>query len=311
MRLKWCLILLVLCCLSVGVSSLHKNDFPVLEGPYLGQKPPGMIPELFAPGILVKDGTPFNVIFSPCGHEFYFVKDADGNGTYDILWMKRLGNIWTKPEVVPFNSRYNDLNLCLSWDGYRMFFRSKRPVPGTSESPKDRHYMWYSSRTKDGWDQARLVEYSGYETVTASYQSITKDGTLYFSSPGYVGELDVHCSRFVSGSYGKPENLGPSINTKYIEGDLFVAPDERFLIVSCWDRPDNNGDSDLYISFRKEDGTWSKLQNMGKPINSKGCENCPLLSPDGRYFFFYCYYPEEGRGETSWVDAKIIDELKP
>ena len=24
-------------------------DFPVLKGPYLGQKPPGMTPEIFAP----------------------------------------------------------------------------------------------------------------------------------------------------------------------------------------------------------------------------------------------------------------------
>ena len=28
------------------------KDFPVLKGPYLGQKPPGMNPEIFAPGII-------------------------------------------------------------------------------------------------------------------------------------------------------------------------------------------------------------------------------------------------------------------
>jgi hypothetical protein len=26
--------------------------FPILKGPYLGQKPPGMIPEIFAPGFI-------------------------------------------------------------------------------------------------------------------------------------------------------------------------------------------------------------------------------------------------------------------
>ena len=31
------------------------DDFPVLEGPYLGQKPPGKIPELFAPSILFSE----------------------------------------------------------------------------------------------------------------------------------------------------------------------------------------------------------------------------------------------------------------
>ena len=28
------------------------NDWPVLKGPYIGQKPPGMTPEIFAPGII-------------------------------------------------------------------------------------------------------------------------------------------------------------------------------------------------------------------------------------------------------------------
>jgi len=286
-------------------------EFPVLKGPYLGQNPPGMTPELFAPGIIVEDGTPFNAVFSPCGHEFYFVTDADGNETLDIMWMRRVNDMWTEPEVAPFNSNYYDLNLCLSPDGYRMFFRSKRPIPGTSESPKDRHYMWCTVRTDGSWSEPQVVEYAGYETVTASYQSISNDGTLYFSSPGSVGELDVHRSKFINGTYSKPENLGPSINTQYIEGDLFIAPDGRLIIVSCWNRPDNNGDSDLYISFRKSDGTWTELRNMGAPINSKASENCPMLSPDGRYFFFLSYDPVKDKRSTYWVDARIIEELKP
>jgi hypothetical protein len=28
----------------------QQRDFPKLTGPYLGQKPPGMMPEVFAPG---------------------------------------------------------------------------------------------------------------------------------------------------------------------------------------------------------------------------------------------------------------------
>ncbi|MCD4730065.1 MAG: hypothetical protein K8R74_05670, partial [Bacteroidales bacterium] len=31
-------------------------DFLVLTGPYLGQKPPGMKPEIFAPGVISRDG---------------------------------------------------------------------------------------------------------------------------------------------------------------------------------------------------------------------------------------------------------------
>jgi hypothetical protein len=36
----------------VLISLAHQDYFPVLKGPYLGQKPPGMTAEIFAPGII-------------------------------------------------------------------------------------------------------------------------------------------------------------------------------------------------------------------------------------------------------------------
>jgi Tol biopolymer transport system component len=90
-----------------------------------------------------------------------------------------------------------------------------------------------------------------------------------------------------------------------------VAPDESFLIVSCWNRPDNRGVSDLYISFRNSNGEWSRLQNMGESLNSDLDENCPTLSPDGKYFFFDRRNPVTGENNIYWVDARIIENLNP
>jgi hypothetical protein len=41
-------IILLLSILTLSSKSYSQDDFPVLEDPYLGQKPPGLIPELFA-----------------------------------------------------------------------------------------------------------------------------------------------------------------------------------------------------------------------------------------------------------------------
>jgi Tol biopolymer transport system component len=49
-----------------------QDDFPILKGPYLGQKPPGMTPEIFAPGIVSTGLDELNSVFSPDGDEFYF-----------------------------------------------------------------------------------------------------------------------------------------------------------------------------------------------------------------------------------------------
>jgi hypothetical protein len=50
-------------------------------------------------------------------------------------------------------------------------------------------------------------------------------------------------------------------------------------------RPDGRGGSDLFISYQR-DGSWTKAENLGDKINSSGSEYSPLVSPDGKYFFW-------------------------
>ena len=50
MKHKWILLIVAGVILLNGCVS--KDDFPVLKGSYLGQTPPGMIPEIFAPYII-------------------------------------------------------------------------------------------------------------------------------------------------------------------------------------------------------------------------------------------------------------------
>ena len=94
---------------------------------------------------------------------------------------------------------------------------------------------------------------------------------------------------------------------------MFVAPDESYMIISCRDHPENigSGQGDLYITFRREDGTWTEEINMGVPINTRFGENCPQVTPDGKYFFFNRYDPDTRTGNIYWMDAKFIEDLKP
>ena len=67
--------------------------------------------------------------------------------------------------------------------------------------------------------------------------------------------------------------------------------------------------ADLYISFAGNDGSWSKAVNMGPVINSNGRDFTPMLSPDGTYLFFTS--SRAGAGDLWWVDASIIERLRP
>ena len=72
-------IILIICLLQAAAISINARlaEFPKLTGPYLGQKPPGMIPEIFAPGIISQEEfIEFKGAFSPDGKEYYFYRHS-------------------------------------------------------------------------------------------------------------------------------------------------------------------------------------------------------------------------------------------
>jgi len=304
----------MICMLAFLATQIYpqEKDFPTLKGPYLGQEPPGKTPEIFAPGILNNEKMgAFCSVFSPDGNEFYFVRyerkeDTPGG----LAWMKKINNVWTKPEMLHFNSSASDNDMCMSNDGNKLIFRSWRALPNGNK-PKDHSYLWFVERTANGWSKAEPLE-CGNAPIRTGYPSIAANGTLYFARRG-IEVSGIYRSELVNDAYDSPEHAFTAVDSIETEGDMFVAPDESYMIISCWEHPDNIGSTqgDLYITFKKQDGTWTEEINMGKLINTQYGENCPQVSPDGKYFFFNRYNPDASEGNIYWVDIKIIEAFKP
>ncbi|TBW26540.1 PD40 domain-containing protein [Gramella sp. KN1008] len=92
------------------------------------------------------------------------------------------------------------------------------------------------------------------------------------------------------------------INSSSYEVDVFVAPDEYYVIFSA-NRKKGNGRGDLYISF-KTGKNWSSPKNMGSAINNKNHQLCPFVTRDGKNLFY------TSDNDIYWVSSKVIDELK-
>ena len=300
----------ILCAVAVTLAFNGQDNTPQfanfsdLKGAYLGQKPPGMTPEIFAPSYVSTEKKELNSVFTPDGKEFYFSISL-GRG-YKIYYTKQLEKRWTQPHPVPFSSEKSDVDMCITPDGKRMYFGSTRAVNG---NPQDDFKIWHVERIGTEWSEAKYLDSPINDGKRALYPTVSTKGTMYFQEvrPDILGVRDIYYSEQVNGKYTEPVHLDESINSVNGEGDVLIAPDESFLIVNCSGRPDTNGRSDLYISFKKEDGTWAKLKNMGDKINSSGSDYCPMLSPDGKYFFYT--RTDTGNGDIYWVDAKIIQEL--
>lgn len=293
---------------------IHLNggdQWPELKGPYMGQNPPGTEPEIFLPGILSnKKVGAFCTVFSLDGAEFYFTYYVKGGNSANIYWMKQTENFWGKPEKLPFNSENVENDVCISSNGNRLVFRSWRALPN-GKKPKDHSWLWVAERTGDSWSEAKPLLCGG-EPVRTGYPSLSKDDTLYFAHR-QDGRVGIYRASLQNGRYGKPEFVYEAFNQDFVIGDLFVAPDESYIIFSG--RPPVKGKEfgrlDLYITFRYKREKWSEPLKMENNISTKkGSENCPAVSPDGKHFFFNRYDPDKKWGDMYWVDARIIEKIR-
>jgi len=289
------------------ISQDSSADFSKLAGPYLGQKPPGMIPEVFAPGIISTDGFNGSSGFSMNADMFVF--RLIGDPEREIFITHMINGKWTQPDKAPWDSKSREGDFAIAPDGRTLYFTSKRPLKGKTEI-FEKDNIWKTEINGTMWSEPEMVVDQINLKYRESYPTLTSDGTMYFFSrrPGGIGKADIYFSRSDNGKYTDAVNMGNLINTEYEEWDPFIAPDESYIIFSST-KPESLGRDDMYISFRLDGGSWTKPIHMGDKLNSTKSQNRPYVTPDGKYFFFTS--DRSGNREVYWVDAKIIDTFKP
>jgi pimeloyl-ACP methyl ester carboxylesterase len=304
--------------------------------PYLGLVPPGEEPQLFAPGIVSTGLNERDIAITPDGNEIYFTIYSDNFETWTILVSKRTATGWTRPETAPFSGRreYPEGEPCVSPDGQRFLFASSRPRDGAT--PGGKTHIWVMDRVGEGWSEPRFLDPPVNSDGEEFFPSVTSDGSLYFTraAAGQRGNKILR-SRLVNGAYTEPEELPSQVNAGVDRFNAFVAPDESYIILGIFGRPDSRGGTDYYISFRDRDDTWSEPVNLGDKINSPGrAEYSPYVTRDGKYFFYMAArmnggkdgaptrltydglqksagLPRNGGTDIYWVDAGFLRRLAP
>ncbi|WP_298551345.1 ankyrin repeat domain-containing protein [uncultured Algibacter sp.] len=276
-----------------------------MKGKYMGLKGRETIPKMFAPNFISTEEQEFGSTFNKKGTEFYF--GVDVNGRNEIRFSKIEGNQWSKPKTIISHKRYSYNDPFLSNDENRLYFISKRALDGIGKI-KDVD-IWYVERLSNGWSEPINAGSTINTNGNEYYMSFTNDGTMYFASNGHTRkdvsrtDHDIYYSRVINNEFQKPVLLDASINTTGYEADVFVAPDESYLIF-CSIRDGGFGRGDLYISFKNSNGNWTNAVNMGKKINTDNYEYCPFVTKDGKYLLY------TSNQDIYWVSTKIINEIK-
>jgi Tol biopolymer transport system component len=225
-----------------------------------------------------------NAAFTPDQRTMYFTRTAGANRFGVILQSTTDHGRWTAPVVASFSGRFSDYDPFVSPDGSRLLFISTRPIANEAKSDFD---IWVVERTEGGWSAARNLGAPINSDKDELYPTVASDGTLYFSSCGRgdsLGRCDLYRSRFRDGQYLAPENLGAPVNTPASETDAYIAPDQSSLIFAAYGRTDGPGDGDLFISHFR-DGAWTAPRPLTF-ANTTAREYCPIVSPDGKTFYF-------------------------
>lgn len=122
-------------------------------------------------------------------------------------------------------------------------------------------------------------------TENAEYlPSFTADGETLIYTVRKNNQEDFYMSQMVDGEWqeGKPIK---SLNTPDNEAAQTVSADGKLMVFTACNRKDGMGSCDLYFTEIKN-GRWTKIQNMGLPINTTKWESQPSLSADGKQLFF-------------------------
>lgn len=300
---------LLLLCIIAAPAAANDDAFPRLEGPYLGQPPPGLEPVRFAPGILPVDGVEHCFpAFSPDGLELFWLRvDVSGEKPRGEIWtMREIDGYWHEPRLAPFSGKYNDHAPVFSSDGSRLYFSSDRP--GGIEKCKS---IWYVERTDSGWSQPVYLGSPPNMEICATQQTFADDKTVYFVGryPGAQWGVGIYRSPFIEGSYKEPAPLDSTINT--INADLypFIASDGSYLLFGSGRPGTVSSETDLFISIRGEDGMFGEPVHLDAKINNGLTVSFSCISHDGKYLFFSRFDSddEEGTDMFYWVDARILD----
>ncbi|MEO9871791.1 TolB-like translocation protein [Ekhidna sp.] len=274
----------------MGILSLHtvfaqeydQNAFGArLAGAYLGQKPPGLTAEVFAPGMVSTELYELFSAFTPDMKEFYFVRYDEDD----------------KPSMIVYKYEDNQWNESIT--GPRV------GEPFISNDGKIMHLgRKYMERTDTGWSELKSLD-SPFKDMRIMRLTTSSKGTYYFDEA--KEEIPIRYSRLVNGKREAPQTL--NLDLGIFNAHPFIAPDESWLI---WDdqRAEGYGNADIYITYKQQDGSWGPAINLGDRINSAESDSYATITPDGKYMLFNRKI-DENNVDIYWVDASFIETLRP
>ena len=212
---------------------------------------------------------------------------------------------WTEPRKLAgdVNTPCPEDSIEISFDGQALYFlgsprvdasydellhgttgvyvaRRQSTDPGAFADPT---FFDLRQGTRDGAADAELSFTPDGSQVF--FHSTRAENTGYVQSPPMDDPLDIYVANITQGVPSAASNVGPPVNSGYIDGEHCLSPDGTKLFFAST-RPGGAGGSDIWVAERHGD-SFTEPVHLGAPINSTGADLQPAFAasdPSTMYF---------------------------
>lgn len=223
----------------------------------------------------------------------------------DIYVSSKVNGKWTQAINLgpPVNTAEHDANSGLSADGQKLLVYN---ASGHGD-------LYESTLIGDKWQAPKSLGKNINSSAHESSACYSADGkSIYFVSDNpetTLGDRDIYIStKDETGKWGKPENLGPVINTELGEEGVFIHPDGKTLYFSS-EGHNSMGGYDIFKSVF-EKGKWSEPENLGYPLNTPDNDVFFVISASGKHGY-YSSFSDKGLGEKDIYLVTFLGPEKP
>ena len=260
-------------------------------------------------------------LLSPDGNTLYFSRQNHPENTGGIaddedIWFSlrdsTTGN-WTLAQNIgrPLNNRGPNFISSISQDGQSMllllgnaYYSKNRMTQGVSMSTRNEDDSWSNPINlviEDDYNRSDKANYFMAPDNQSILMSVERRDSY--------GGRDLYVSfKQPDGSWTRPKNLGPTINTADEEASPFLATDGKTMFFSSKGFSGFGG-FDIYMTRRLDDSweRWSEPENLGFTFNS---------SEDDIFFNFtendeYAYFTRGTTRNTDIYKVKLPYYQKP
>ncbi|MCF6213787.1 MAG: OmpA family protein [Flavobacteriaceae bacterium] len=276
-----------------------------------------------------------NTKYSDFGITYYgdtavvFSSSRKNKFTKNRLWAKNkqpyldlyLGSLDKEGKIVDvkyfskeLNSKFHESNVAFSKDFKTIYFSRNNYLDKRTRNNKSgiNLIQLYRAQINDNgiWSDIEPLPFNSDNYQTGHPVLNNKGDKLYFVSdmPGSIGLTDIYVVAInTDGSFGKPKNLGSTINTK--NSELFPFIDENDVLYYASNGLNATSDLDIYMAKPDKKNNYSSPVRLKSPINSDKDDFAFVLKKGGKQGFLSSNR-EGGKGDDD-IYRFLVKIVKP